>query len=177
MKLIEYPRQEVRASPEVQAILGGFQLGVDGVRKALADAAEQLDVQTATWGLALWEDALGLTTQAEKDTDYRRTRVLAKLRGPGTTTAEAIRNVAASFSGGAVEVVEVPAEYRIEVHFVDTVGLPPNLNDLKAAIEEIVPAHLAVGYVSTLKTWDDVSGMTWDSVAALTWEELRGGTL
>lgn len=177
MKLIDYPRSALQRSAEVQAILEGFQVGVDGARRALSAAAEQLDLNTATWGLTYWEDALGLPVEVERPAEFRRSRIVAKLRGQGTTTAESIRNIAASFSNGTVEVTEIPTEYRIEVHFVDAVGLPPNLHDLKAAIAEIVPAHLAVGYVSTLKTWDNVKDRTWDGAQALTWEELRGGTM
>ncbi len=177
MTLLEYLRPGLQKSEEVQAILGGFQIGEDRLWAAVEDARAQLDVDRATWGLAIWEEALGLPVEVARPTEFRRSRIIAKLRGQGTTTAKSIRNVAASFSGGAVEVTEYPGEYRIEIRFVDAVGLPPNLSDLKAAIEEIVPAHLAVGYISTLKTWDDVKDRTWDGVKTMTWEELRGGSL
>lgn len=177
MRLLEYLRPGLRESQEVQAIQAGFQGAVDQLWGTVFDCLEQLDVETASWGLEHWERALGIPVEVANPLDYRRSRVKAKLRGQGTTTAEAVRNVAASFSNGGVEVKEIPEEYRIEVRFLDAVGLPPNLEDLKAAIGEIVPAHLAVGYISTLKTWDDVKDMTWDAARAMTWEMLRGGTL
>lgn len=177
MRLLEYLRPGLQSSPEVQDIQKGLQAAIDDLWGAADNCMAQLDVDSATWGLELWEKALGLFTEAEAPLESRRSRVKAKLRGQGTTTVESIRNVAASFANGEVEVKEFPAEYRIEIHFVGADGLPPNLNDLKAAIEEIIPAHLAVGYVSTLKTWGDVARMTWGDVANMTWEELRGGTL
>ena len=179
MKLLDYLRPALRESPEVQAIQEGFQVVVDSLWNAVEDCMAQLDVETATWGLSIWEEALGLPVEVERPMAFRRSRIIAKLRGQGTTTVTAIQNVAASFSNGEVEVTEIPEEYRIRIHFVGAIGLPPNLADLKAAIAEIIPAHLGVGYESPLKTWDDIKAlsMTWDSAGAMTWEELRGGTL
>lgn len=177
MRLLDYLRPALRESPEVQAIQEGFQAAADGLWNAVDDCKAQLDVETATWGLSIWEEALGLPVEVERPMAFRRSRIKAKLRGQGTTTVAAIQNVAASFSNGEVEVTEVPKEYRIRVHFVDAIGLPPNLSDLKAAIAEIIPAHLGVGYESTIKTWNDVKHLTWGEAAGQSWEVLRGGTL
>lgn len=177
MMLLDYLRPALRQSPEVQAILRGLQVPVETLWGDVEAAGRQLDVERATWGLAIWEEALGLPVEVGRPSEFRRSRIIAKLRGQGTTTAEAIRNIAASFSNGTVDVVEIPSEYCIEIHFVDAMGLPPNLNDLKAAIAEVIPAHLAVKYVSKLKTWNEIKHLTWDEVKDMTWEELRGGTI
>lgn len=175
MRLLEYLRPELQQSPEVRAILEAWQQGVDRAGAAVNDALAQMDVNTATWGLDLWEEALGIPVEAEKELAYRRTRVVAKLRGVGTTTAETIRNVAASFSYGEVEVAELPSEYRVTVRFVGMLGLPPNLDDLKAAIGEVIPAHLEIVYITDLKVWNDVKDKTWGEMSTLTWEQMRGG--
>lgn len=120
---------------------------------------------------------MGIPVEADKSVEFRRNRVKAKLRGQGTTTVEAIHNIAASFSNGVVEVREIPGDYRVEIEFVGQVGLPPNLNDLKSAIAEVLPAHLEPWYISQLKTWGDVAAQTWDDVAGETWESLRGGSI
>lgn len=177
MKLLEYLRPGLRESPEVQEIQAAFQRQVDKLWEDINASIAQLDIETATWGLQLWETALGLPVEVERPVEFRRSRATAKLRGQGTTTVEAIQNVAASFSGGEVEVAECPGEYRVDIRFVDAIGLPPNLDDLKAAIAEIIPAHLETRYISTLKTWNDVKHFTWSEVAGQTWEQLRGGTL
>lgn len=178
MRLMDYLPACYRGSPQVTALQEAMDGPVAALRAAQAAFLEQLDVETAgAWGLALWETWLGLAVEVGKPADYRRSRIRAKLRGQGTTTAELMRNVAESFSNGAVRVTELPAEYRVEVEFVDAIGLPPNLDDLKRALGEIVPAHLAIHYLSTLKTWDDVAGMTWDDAGKLTWEQFKGGSL
>ena len=71
----------------------------------------QLEVETATWGLKYWETALGLNVEESKDADYRRSRIRAKLRGAGVTTVAMVKNVAESFSDGAVDVTEHPDQY------------------------------------------------------------------
>lgn len=179
MRLMDYFRPAFSKSQEIKAIQDGIQVAVDKMWADVEDCMAQLNVETATWGLSIWEEALGLQVQVERPMEFRRSRIKAKMRGNGTITVEVVQNIAASFANGDVEVIEIPEEYLVKIHFLNTVGLPPNLSDLKNAIEEIIPAHLEVGYESTLKTWDDVRdlSMTWAGAGAMTWEVLRGGTV
>lgn len=161
--------------------IGLFQQAVSPLSEALEAAREdfilQLDPTTATWGLANWEQTLGITTDATKDDEYRRTAVVAALRGTGTSTVAAIQNVAESFSNGEVAIVEYPSEYRFEIHFTSTLGIPPNMDDLTTAIEAMKPAHLAYAYVIQYRTWAMLSGVKWGDVADYTWTDLREGSI
>lgn len=141
------------------------------------DFVDQLWPETATWGLSTWEEALGLPTDVSKDVESRRTRIVSKLRGSGPVTVEMIQNVAASFSGGDVEIIEYPAEYRFEVKFVGTIGIPPNMDDLTAALEEIKPAHLAYTYVIVYRIWSEVARHTWAALESRTWDDVLEGTI
>ncbi|MNE88949.1 hypothetical protein D3C80_1863070 [compost metagenome] len=48
---------------------------------------------------------------------------------------------------------------------MDTVGIPPNLDDLKAVIEEIKPAHMQVEYEFSYLLIRDIDGvMTLDQL-------------
>jgi hypothetical protein len=177
MSLLELLPDRLRRAPEIAAMETALGAQTDALRAALADAGVQLVLDTATWGLDLWEKALGLKTEAGKDLDFRRSRVRSKLRGQGTTTAAMLQNVAESFSNGAVEIIEHPAESRFEVKFVGTIGIPPNMDDLTAAIEDIKPAHLAYTYIIIYRTWDMVAAMTWAQAGAYTWDQLKEGDL
>lgn len=138
------------------------------LRASIEDILKQFFVETATeWGLDLWEQMLGLTSYAGKPLDQRRSRIISKLRGYGTVTVSLIKNVAESYVYGTVEVNEHPELYSFTIKFVDPRGIPPNLDDLKAAIEEIKPAHLAVEYQFTYTVWGELS--TWSK----TWGELN----
>ena len=66
----------------------------------------QFFIDTATWGLDLWEKELEIQTDRSKPFERRREIIKAKLRGAGTTTVEMIKNVAEAFSGGEVIVIE-----------------------------------------------------------------------
>ena len=160
---------------ELQRVLGEM------VRRAGADvnfALAQLWPQTASgWGLALWETAYGIPVEAAKDAEYRRSRIISKLRGQGTPTAELIRAVAASFANGEVEVVEHNDQYYFAVRFVSVLGVPPNIDDLKAAVNEIKPAHLNCIYEYVYRQWGLFKTCTWGQLAGRTWKDLREGQL
>ena len=146
----------------------------------LDDILKQFYVETATeWGLALWEQMLGIESYAGKPLDQRRSRIISKLRGMGTVTVNLIKNVAESYVYGAVEVLENPAQYSFTIRFIDARGIPPNLDDIKMAIEEIKPAHLAVIYEFRYLIWDELDSraITWDELDALNlpWDEFETG--
>ena len=166
-----------RDAAAVVELQGAFGHWSDALDTARDDLFAQLNVDTATWGLRQWETALGITTDISKSYPFRRTRVLSKLRGFGTTTASMIQNVAESFSNGDVAILEYNAESRFEVKFVGTIGIPPNMNDLTAAIEEIKPAHLAYTYVYIYRTHAALSAYTHEQLAAWTHGTLREGAL
>ena len=120
---------------------------------------DQLCVNTATWGLQYWERTLGIRS---------------KLRGSGVTTVALIESVAESFSNGDVAVTEFPQAYRLEIKFVGTIGIPPNLEDLTASLREILPAHLAWDYVMVYNTWDMTARHTWDELRQRSWDDVKG---
>lgn len=134
---------------------------------------DQLNVETATWGLKYWEQALGLATDETSDIAYRRSQVKARRRGAGTTTVAMIQNLAASYSNGEVDVLEYPNQFRIEIKFVNTVGTPPNIDDLTAALRASLPAHLEWSYIIAYATWDQLKKKTWAELSGLTWDEAK----
>ena len=75
MRLLDYLRPALRESREVQAIQEGFQAAVDGLWNAVEGCMAQLDVETATWGLSIWEEALGLPVEVERPMAFRRSRI------------------------------------------------------------------------------------------------------
>ena len=141
------------------------------VRDGLMD---QLCVNTATWGLRYWEQTLGIPVEQEKALEYRRSRIRSKLRGSGVTTVALIESVAESFSNGDVAVTEDPQACRLEIKFVGTVGIPPNLEDLTESLREILPAHLAWDYVIVFNTWNETAQHTWDELRTRSWDGVKG---
>lgn len=120
------------------------------------------------------EQDVGVSPDGTADLETRRGRVLSKLRGTGTVTKTMMKNVAASFVNGDIEITEYPSRYMFSVAFTSKQGIPYNLQDIKDMIEEIKPAHLAVEYIFTYRLWEDVKNdlQNWTMVKPYTWEEL-----
>ncbi|MEK3985112.1 hypothetical protein CA600_17715 [Paenibacillus sp. VTT E-133280] len=162
--------KDVREMEKLQETIG---LEIGGLKVGTIDVLDQAFVETATVSLGRWEAELGLNIDSSKSYATRREMIKAKLRGNGTTTPEMIQRTASAFSGGVVEVKEVPDEYRFEIHFVSTLGIPPNMAGLIQIIEEIKPAHLAYEFVFSYTWWDSVKVLTWENAHSKTWNELR----
>ncbi|HEX2925678.1 MAG TPA: YmfQ family protein [Ruminiclostridium sp.] len=146
---------------------------MDYLYNVLDGVLNQCFVDSATWGLKYWEEFLGIPVDESKDTGFRRGVINSKIRGAGTATFKLIQAVAQSYDNGEVVIIENNELYSFTVKFTGTKGIPPNLDDLKAAIEEIKPAHLQVVYEFKYNLWDDVKKLTWSEVRENTWDSLK----
>lgn len=146
---------------------------LNAIENAIDDILDQCFIDTATWGLKYWEQFLGIPVDENKPTEYRRSVIKSKIRGTGTITVNLIKTVAESYSNGEVEINENVAPYTFEVKFVGTRGIPPNLDDLKAAIEQIKPAHLAATYTFTFTVWGEAKNTTWEIIKTGSWEDFK----
>lgn len=142
-------------------------------KQAISDTLDQFFIDTSTYLLGRWEKDLGMTINSALSDDIRQSNIKAKLRGQGTCTIALIKNVAESFQNGKVDVVEDNANYQFTIKFDDIKGIPPNIDDLKTAIEQIKPAHLGVIYTFNYTTWGDVKAFTWGAVRTVTWGNLK----
>lgn len=146
---------------------------LDVLGSDLVDLQNQCFIDTATWSLDMWEQFLDIKTDTSKSYADRQSVVKSKIRGIGTVTVTMMKNVANSFQNGEVDVIEHSEKYSFEVKFVSTKGIPPNLQDLKNAIELIKPAHLDVSYSFTYNTWQQISNLTWLIASNYTWDLIR----
>ena len=123
-------------------------------------------------GIKNHEEDVGLVPDTSADIETRRSRVLSKLRGTGTVTKTMMKNVAASFVNGDIEIIEYPSEYCFAVKFTSKTGVPYNIADIQAMIEEIKPAHLAVEYIFTYRLWQDILDeiQIWTAAKNYSWE-------
>ena len=140
---------------------------------AIPDLLKQSFIKTATWGLDYWEHELGLVTDRSNSYVRRREIIQAKLRGSGTSTKARIKNVAEAFSGGEVDVIEYPAEYRFVVKFIGVLGIPPNMAGFLNMLDEIKPAHLGYSITYSYTTWNMVKNLTWNEVKTRTWSQVK----
>lgn len=173
MDFINYLPSFYHNSGEVKNIQSTLNVETDLLKSYIADLLDQLFVSTATWGLSSWEKFLGLPIDETQRLDSRRSRVMTRLRGQGTTTAEMIKNVCSSFSGGDVEIIEDFDNYQITIKFVGTIGIPSNIDYLKSSLAETLPAHLGFSFEYTFNTQNDLRVFTHDQLKAYNHQQLK----
>ncbi|MFE9278579.1 YmfQ family protein [Paenibacillus glucanolyticus] len=160
---------------EMKAIAGAEGTELDKLTQELEDLLDQYYPETATWALSRYEQDLNIPVNLSKPIEQRRSVIISKMRGSGKVSASMLKNVAQAYERGSIEVTVQPDAYKVTIHFRDTLGIPPNLSDLKSAIEEIKPAHMTVDYALRYLTIAEVEGMTFDEIAATTQDRLLGG--
>ena len=148
---------------------------IDVINGNIKDLIDNIFIDTATWSLDLWEEELGIDTILNDTLENRRSRIKAKLRGYGVCTKKHIKNVALSYGYGEVEPIEHYEDYMLEIKFISTIGIPPNLNDFKKTMRLIVPAHIGIKYTFRYNTWQDVLNLgEWQKTKDKgTWEDTR----
>ena len=172
--LLEYLPSFYHNSDVIKSFMESNSIEVDTLKAYIEDLSKNLYVKTATWGLDLFEDELGLVTDKSVSYEERRERILAKKRGNGTTTKAMIKNTAEAFSGGEVEVIENFNDYSFVVKFVGVKGIPKNLALFKNMLEEIKPAHLNYELAFTYTVWSMIMAKSnlWNDFKNKTWVEL-----
>ncbi|MBT2714746.1 YmfQ family protein [Bacillus sp. ISL-57] len=160
------------------------------------DVLAQMFVDTATWGLAHWEALLGIRIGADYsvwdaledsrkvfedletmswssfedafiiDGSSRKSSIKSRIRGFGSVNADLLKSVCESYVGGEVTVTESPGTHKVIIQFIGERGVPSNIDDLKEAVAEIMPAHLVVEYGYRYLSWDEYDSFAW------TWDTL-----
>ncbi|GEO28151.1 hypothetical protein AAC03nite_39360 [Alicyclobacillus acidoterrestris] len=163
-----------RSSGIYQALFSSESQQTDARQSSIDDLVNQMSVDTATWGLVYYEQDLGIVTDASQSYDERRSVIKSKMRGVGTVNRALIALVADSYTNGDVDVSF--ANSTITVTFTSVKGIPPNEEQFKAAISEIIPAHLAITYVYLYNVYSDFNGkFTYQQLdnSGLTYEQLQ----
>lgn len=165
-----------RSSRVMNLLMGTDEAALEAVEGILESSAGECLISTADECLSRWEQAFGLSASQESN-ERRRERLLARKRGGGTGTVAHLKSVISSFSNGEVEVTELYGQYMITIKFVGVLGAPPYLDDVKAAIDEIIPAHIGYTVALIYRTWSDIASITWADIARSTWKEVAEGGL
>lgn len=171
--LLNYMPSYYKTSKVIDNLNNANAIELDNFDKKLDSVLNQFFIYTADFALERWERELGIEVNNNYNIDFRRSIILSKIRGQGTVTINLIKNVSESFANGEVNVIENNSVYSFTVKFIGSKGIPPNLEDLKKAIEDIKPAHLAVVYEFTYNPWSYVKTLTWLTVKTDTWGNLK----
>jgi len=182
-RMMSYIPRYYETSRVMRALNQARGVEIDKLRQALGETLNQFFVRTATWGLDDWEEELGLQPEPGFTEAERQDRIVSKLRGCGTCTIGLVDQVAEAYDKGTVEAIQDHTIYQVTIKFIDTIGVPSNVDDLKVAVREVVPAHLEITYEYKYLTWNlmDIQSKTWDQVdilklpSGLSWDEFENG--
>src|SRR5690625_1979913 len=104
----------MRGSGVYQGIFGASGKQFTNRDERLADIDRQMSVDTATWGLDIYEKELNIPTNRQKTYAERRSVIKAKMRGHGTVDIALIKLVAESFDNGEIHVQYGPITYTYD---------------------------------------------------------------
>lgn len=137
--------QQYRGDPTVQAVAAAMQ-GVLAAQEAEAvGVPPQMSLDKVTWDLETEERLLGITPADGATLEERRTQVKARWRSGGKLTIEQVQAVCDAWRNGEV-IVTFPGS-KLRLQFVGAIGVPTDLDALVAAVQLVIPAHLALEYI------------------------------
>ena len=146
-------------------------LGLDGVSAALDAVQRESSLSTAEGeGLDLWE-ALFALSPVHYSTHLRREAISALLRiREGCFTLSDI-NSAISGCGVRALVQEKERFGYVRVIFPEVAGIPPEFDQIRKIILDIIPCHLEVEFYFRYLTWAECHafGYTWSVVHRNQW--------
>lgn len=177
VRLIDYLPEDYKKSVSVVELQEVFDKEAKKATNAAEDMQSQLHIATATWGLVAWERVYGLPVDTTKTEATRRAAIMARMGGTDTTRVVTIKEVSETFLQGKVAVIEVNAEYRFEIYFLEVLQKGQDIEDLKRVLEEIKPAHLAYTIILKYNTWGDLKGKTWRDMKGKTWGQWKNERL
>lgn len=140
-RLLTYLPPYERESIIFQEIMKAEEIELDELDEQIKDLEQQLNPDTATWGLAIYEKELGLPIEPNIDIRIRRSLVKAKLLMQPPTSKVKVESILKSFVESA-EIEEIFNEYRFNITLktIDTVG--DKIQYIYRVVEEFKPAHL-----------------------------------
>ncbi len=165
-----------RNSKVMLLLLGTDEAALDEIEQKIKSVDAQCLITTADTSLSRWEQIFGLPN-SQDGVERRRERLLARKRGSGGGTIEHLKSVISSFSNGEVDIVEHYDQYMITITFVGEIGVPPYIDDVMAAISDVIPAHIGFTIAIIYRLWSDYADRIWSEVADKTWEELSEGEI
>lgn len=146
MNFLERIPPSYRAGPEMAEIQRVIGLFIDRLWADVEFWRAQLNIETATVGLVVWERACGIQTDLALSLDWRRSKIKAKLQGTEVSKPSVIASIVARFTGGDVHVEEDAPGYTFTVVVDGVLNPPEDMATMRHSVAEIKPAHLAQEY-------------------------------
>lgn len=176
MELVRNLPQQYREDPWVLALADAILGVLEDQSQRSAEIQAQLSLETITWALAIEERAAGIQPPAGATLESRRSVLAARYRASGKVSIETIQAVADAWRNGEVAVSFQNG--RILVDFVSSYGVPEDMEGLRNALAQTVPAHLPIDYALKYLLIRDIHMVkTLTEMEQLTLNQFAGGAL
>ena len=131
----------------IKDIYESKQAEIDLLNNDIQDLTNNLFVESSTWSLEKREKEYNIPIDLDDTLENRRSRILARKVSKGRAfTKETIETIANQFANGSVEVIEHLENDYFTVKFVSTKGIPPKIQDVYDAINEVKASWLDIDY-------------------------------
>lgn len=145
MSMIDGLPSYYRKSQVVKDLYNAIQSGLEKFEGDMDTKASNLFVLTAS-DLSLHEKDVGLISDPSFHEETRRAQVLARLQGCKLLTIKELKSIVTLFEKTGCNIKEDFENYAVTICFDKCGGAPRNFKQLKAAIDELKPAHLNFQY-------------------------------
>lgn len=129
----------------MKSILDTQGIEIDRIRFAIKDILKQCYVDTATWGLSLWEKELNIKNSS-KNNDERRQQIKLYLVKPVSVTPEFLTNLINDYTTNkSTQIIEHNSDYWFELSVSSDDEV--NWKKIYEAVHLYKPAHLGFAVV------------------------------
>lgn len=113
-------------------------------------------------GIERWERDYGISPVDGATLVQRRAAVISRMKALGVTTLGRFKALVNGFYGS--KVTEIYDEGRVKTTILSKRGVPENIAEMRAAVGEVIPAHVAHDFEFTYLPWDEAEqvALTWD---------------
>ena len=169
VNLKRYVPDFISALSEMKASYESQEIELQLLKEQIQDIKNQFQINTATWGLRLYEDKYGLTYNPSLSYEERREILKAARRGRGVINTEKIKLIAEAFSGGECNVIRHDKESYFTIQFVGVKGIPRNMQGLINELKKDKPSHLGFDFKYTYTNWNylDSKNLSFDNAETL----------
>lgn len=161
-RMLHYLPELLSNLREYKVIVDAEHPELEEVGNHIADILDQQFIETATWGLDIWERISNLPKESSLTLEQRRIRILNHFSSVNTPTLMSVKNLVDSYLTNKTSVVE---DGESDYEIIITLLLENiNLSMLSRDLQSILPAHLKAvikGYLekTDLKIIDEVRVM------------------
>jgi len=160
--MIKYLPLYEQASKLIKSIINAEAQEIDSKALDIEDFIRQLSIDTATWGLSIYEYELGIKTDVSKSYEERISLIKSKYRGIGKFDKTLLKSILDPYTNGET-MVAFDGKFNILLEYIENNIL--NLVDLESTLEELKPAHL--DYTLSIQENDKITIQSTDMTAAI----------